>query len=149
MFSDLPGVECIVDDILVWGENDEQHDCRVRQMLQRCRQMNFKLNSDKLGINLAKYCTRPRTRLTPATSVGAGISCMARTFSGLTFNPSLLITCPTYWTSGARSSNFDLFTLKFIIPNLSDVSDPLRILVKNDVQWHWNREQQQSFDELK
>jgi hypothetical protein len=102
MFSDLPGVECIVDDILVWGENDEQHDCRVRQMLQRCRQMNFKLNkskfelrapnmrsgsetSDKLGINLAKYCTRPRTRLTPATSVGAGISCMARTFSGLTF----------------------------------------------------------------
>jgi hypothetical protein len=21
--------------------------------------------------------------------------------------------------------------------------------VKNDVQWHWNREQQQSFDELK
>ena len=22
MFSDLPGVECIVDDILVWGEND-------------------------------------------------------------------------------------------------------------------------------
>jgi hypothetical protein len=33
-----------VDDILVWGENDEKHDCRVRQMPQRCRQMNFKLN---------------------------------------------------------------------------------------------------------
>ena len=29
MFSDLPGVECIVDDILVWGENDEQHDSRA------------------------------------------------------------------------------------------------------------------------
>jgi hypothetical protein len=40
------------------------------------------------------------------------------------------------------------YLAKFI-PNLSDVSDPLRILVKNDVQWHWNREQQQSFDELK
>lgn len=31
---------------------------------------------------------------------------------------------------------------------LSDVSDPLRILVKNYVQWYWNREQHQSFDEL-
>jgi hypothetical protein len=40
------------------------------------------------------------------------------------------------------------YLAKFI-PNLSDISDPLRILVKNDVQWHWNREQQQSFDELK
>jgi hypothetical protein len=29
------------------------------------------------------------------------------------------------------------YWVKFI-PNLSDVSDPLRILVKNDVQWHWN-----------
>ena len=33
------------------------------------------------------------------------------------------------------------YLAKFI-PNLSDVSDPLRILVKNDVQWHWDREQQ-------
>lgn len=39
MFSDLPGVECIVDDILVWGENDQQHDNRVLQMLQRCEQI--------------------------------------------------------------------------------------------------------------
>jgi hypothetical protein len=52
MFSDLPGVECIVDDILVWGENDEQHDCRVRQMFQRCRQMNFKLNKSKFELLL-------------------------------------------------------------------------------------------------
>jgi hypothetical protein len=43
VFSDLPGVECIVDDILVWGENDEQHDCRVRQM-------NFKLNKSKFEL---------------------------------------------------------------------------------------------------
>ena len=33
--------------------------------------------------------------------------------------------------------------------NLSDVSDPLRILVKTIVQWHSNREQHQSFDDLK
>ena len=45
MFPDLKGVECIVDDILVWGETIAEHDS---QMLQRCREMNFKLNKSKV-----------------------------------------------------------------------------------------------------
>lgn len=48
MFSDLKGVECIVDDILEWGETIAKHDSRVQQMLQRCREMNFKLNKSKV-----------------------------------------------------------------------------------------------------
>jgi hypothetical protein len=55
---------------------------------------------------------------------------------------------PTDVTGVKRVLGLVQYLAKFI-PNLSDVSDPLRILVKNDVQWHWNREQQQSFDELK
>lgn len=48
MFSDLTGVESIVDDILVWGETAAEHDSRVKQMLQHCREMNFKLNKSKV-----------------------------------------------------------------------------------------------------
>lgn len=48
MFSDLKGVECIVDDILEWGDTIAEHDSRVQQMLQRCREMNFKLNKRKV-----------------------------------------------------------------------------------------------------
>lgn len=39
MFSDLKGVECIVNDILVLGVTIAEHNSRVHQMLQRCREI--------------------------------------------------------------------------------------------------------------
>lgn len=39
MFSDLTGVECIVNDILVLGDTIAEHNSRVHQMLQRCREI--------------------------------------------------------------------------------------------------------------
>lgn len=35
MFEDIPGVEVVVDDLLIWGENREEHDERLIQVLQR------------------------------------------------------------------------------------------------------------------
>ena len=130
-------VECIVDDILVWGENDEQHDCRVRQMLQRCRQMNFKLNKSKFEL-----------RAPEVQYVGHVIS-----KDGLKVSPEKVraiqeMPASTEVACVKRVLGLVQYLAKFI-PNLSDISDPLRILVKKDVQWHWNREQQQSFHELK
>jgi len=37
MFEDIEGVEVVVDDILVWGENEQQHDARLSQVLERVR----------------------------------------------------------------------------------------------------------------
>ena len=34
MFEDIPGVEAIIDDILVWGEDKKQHNVKV---LERAR----------------------------------------------------------------------------------------------------------------
>ena len=45
MFHDLDGVEVIVDDLLIWGENDEQHDSHLMQVLKRARNRNLKLNN--------------------------------------------------------------------------------------------------------
>lgn len=39
MFSDLTGVECIVNDILVLGVTIAEHNSRVHKMLQRCREI--------------------------------------------------------------------------------------------------------------
>ena len=35
MFEDIEGVEVVVDDILVWGTTEEQHDARLMQVLER------------------------------------------------------------------------------------------------------------------
>ena len=49
MFED--GVEVIVDDILIWGEN-EKHDTRLKQVLNHAKQRNLKLNRKKSQIKL-------------------------------------------------------------------------------------------------
>ena len=46
-FDDIEGLDVIVDDLVVWGENTEQHDVRLRQVLDRCRERN--LNSIKVS----------------------------------------------------------------------------------------------------
>ena len=46
IFSGIEGVEVIVDDLLIWGENQQQHDERLKQILERARQKNLKLNKE-------------------------------------------------------------------------------------------------------
>ena len=46
IFSDVPNVFGIVDDILVIGydNNGADHDAAVHRVLQRCEEVNLKLN---------------------------------------------------------------------------------------------------------
>ena len=50
MFENIEGVEVVVDDILVWGESEEQHDARLIQVLEKARVRNLKLNETKCHI---------------------------------------------------------------------------------------------------
>lgn len=47
IFEHIPGVTTMMDDVIVWGSTREEHDTRVRQMLERTRSVNLKLNRDK------------------------------------------------------------------------------------------------------
>ena len=40
-------MEVVVDDIIVWGENKQQHDARLVQVLEKARHHNLKLNKTK------------------------------------------------------------------------------------------------------
>ena len=44
LFSDIEGVETYIDDFIIHGSTEEQHDQRLRQVLDRCRKVNLKLN---------------------------------------------------------------------------------------------------------
>ena len=44
MFEDIEGIEVVVDDLLIWGENEQQHDDRLIQVLERARHRDLKLN---------------------------------------------------------------------------------------------------------
>ena len=53
MFEGLDGVAVVVDDILVWGKEDQEHDQRVLSMLERARQANLKLKKEKCDIRVS------------------------------------------------------------------------------------------------
>ncbi|XP_022805060.1 uncharacterized protein K02A2.6-like [Stylophora pistillata] len=54
LFQDIDGVEVIVDDLVVWGKDLEQHDVRLRQVLDRCREHNFKLNREECHFRVSE-----------------------------------------------------------------------------------------------
>ena len=75
--QDLPRVEVIADDILVYGcgESEEEymkdHDENLRRLLQRAREQNLKFNKKKLKLRLREVAymghilTRKGLRLDP------------------------------------------------------------------------------------
>ena len=54
IFSGIEGVEVIVNDLLIWSENQQQHNEWLKQVLERARQKNLKLNKEKSQIALNK-----------------------------------------------------------------------------------------------
>ena len=50
MLETLPGVDSIMDDIIVWGDNVEQHDGRLREILERAKSHQLRLILKKCKI---------------------------------------------------------------------------------------------------
>ena len=53
-FEGIEGVEIVVDDILVHGSTMSIHNQRVKQVLDRCREINLKLNRSKCRIGMSE-----------------------------------------------------------------------------------------------
>ena len=131
--KDLEGLEGVVN---VLGESVEQHDHRLRKLLDRLRSINLKLNRSKCKI-----------RMTEISYIGHVLS-----EKGLKPDPEKIraiqdMPAPEDKAALQRFTGLLQYLSKFI-PNLSDLSAPLRKLEGN-VDWHWGTKQQQSFDKLK
>ena len=57
IFGDLEGVCIMIDDLLVWGVNEKEHDERLKKVLDRARERNEKFNLKKCNFktNEVKY----------------------------------------------------------------------------------------------
>ena len=47
LLGDLPGVKTDIDDILLRGSSQEEHDKRLEAVLNKCEQINLSLNKGK------------------------------------------------------------------------------------------------------
>ena len=47
ILSYLKGVVCLIDDVLIHGKTQEEHDCRLRNVLERIKLVGLTLNAEK------------------------------------------------------------------------------------------------------
>ena len=128
---------CIVDDILVYGRNQEEHDRYLRSTLDRARQRGVKLNPKKceIGVKEVKY-------------YGSII-----TSEGEKPDPNKVhtITNMPYPESKEKVRTF-LGMVNYLAKfseKLASVSSPLRALLKEDVMFTWTEHEQQAYDKIK
>ena len=136
MLEGIQGAAAIMDDILVAGKNMKDHDMTLRKVIEKATEYNLKLNMDKCSI-----CQ------TSVTYVG-----LLLTADGLKpdlnkVRAVLEMPTPTDKEAVRRFLRFVTYLSKFI-PNLSEIDAPLRELVKTDVMFSWQPEQEQAFRKL-
>ena len=137
LFKDIPNVQIIMDDILIHSKTKDEHDKIVRLVLDRCRKVNLKLNPDKV-----KYQTDS------VKYIGHIIS-----KEGLKIDPDKVTAItnlpkPTNKKELLQFMGMVNYLGKFI-ENLSDINQPLRLLLKNENKWYWGPEQDKCFHKLK
>jgi hypothetical protein len=142
-FPGLPGVRSIIDDILIYGEGDTEeeaiadHDVKFRDLMERCKERNLKLNKDKLSLKMKEV-----------KFIGHLI-----TSKGLKPDPEkvrdiLDMPKPTNVSGVRRIIGFVTYLSKFL-PKLSDICKPLRKLTLKDSEFCWLDNHDNALDEIK
>ena len=124
VLEDLPGVLCIRDDIIIFGESSEEHDARVRAVFRPLEDNGVTLKFEK-G-EFAK------------SSIGHVVSA-----DGIRADPSN-VRAIKQMQKPKDVSDIRYFLgmanqLGKFIPNLSTVNQPLRDLLQNNNQWTGDR----------
>lgn len=137
LLQGIKGVANSQDDIRIGGRTRQEHDDRLRQVLDRLQENGITLNEKKcvfgveeitfLGHHLSSNGIRPTTtnQQTIQEFRAPVNKAEVRSFLGL-IN----------------------FSARFI-PNFSTISEPLRRLTKKDTEFVWQVTQQQAFENLK
>lgn len=137
LFQDLQNVEVSMDDILIHARTEPELQEHTRIVLQRIQKAGFKLNPQKcvFGATEVKFLGHvfSSAGLKPDPSKIEGITALK--------TPSSVNELQRFLGSVTYLGKF--------IPNLSELTQPLRELLKKDVAWLWSPEHDAAFSRLK
>ena len=133
----LEGVECQMDDILVFGDTYEQHDKRLEAVFRRLEENGVTLNLDKCEFAKEK-----------AAFLGHLI-----VKDGIEADPSK-VEAIRQMKAPADVSELRRFLgmvnqMGKYLPNLAQTSKPLRDLLSKESAWIWNIAQKEALEEIK
>ena len=126
-----------MDDVIVWGANKEEHDARLRKVLNVVKDANLKLKKEKCEFGVSQL-----------TFIGDLLS-----DSGVKPDPSKVSAIenmekPTCKAELQRFLGMITYQAKFI-PDLSTRTAPLRELLNKNNEWSWSERQDSAWQELK
>ncbi len=137
ILSGQDGVQCYLDDIIVYSDNPELHEKRLQSVLQRLQNCGLKLNIEKC-----------RFRKTELPFLGHVISA-----SGLHPNPDHVLAMqqapPPHDERSLRSFLGLAGWYSKFIPNYATLVEPLRALLRKSIGFCWTDEAQEHFNRLK
>lgn len=136
IFND-EGMEIYIDDILIWGRTPQEHNARLKKAFEMARQHNIKFQKSKckFGLREVKYLGH--------TFSENGISVDEEKVEAIKDMPR-----PTNKNDVQRFLGFVTYVSRFI-KNMSEKTKPLRDLIKHNVIFQWNAEQERAFEEIK
>ena len=137
ILGDIPGVVCLVDDILVTGRTQAEHDSRLRNVLTRLSKAGLTLGREKCEIN--KRSVKFVGQLVDELGVRPDPE-KVRAIQQMK-TPTTVSELRRFLGMINQQSKFS--------PNLADHTKPLRDLLSKKNQWSWGHEQQQAFERLK
>ena len=130
------------NDILIWGDGStieaatSNHDARLSALLERCQQKHIKLNVDKFQL-----------RKTELSYMGVTL-----TDKGVKPDPwkqDSIQAMPAPTNKEVRRLLGVVTHLSRFSEDLSTKSEPLRMLLKKDVAFTWEANEQHAFDKIK
>ena len=131
------GILCHMDDVLVFGKDEEEHDQRLESVLGRIRDSGLTLNREKcqFKVNTIEF-------------LGHKVSSEGIEVCDDKVKAVLAMEAPTNAKGLKRILGMVDYMRKFN-PQLAEVESPLRELLKKKNDWLWGSEQEHSFKEMK
>ncbi|UYV78016.1 hypothetical protein LAZ67_15003200 [Cordylochernes scorpioides] len=131
------GVNCHMDDIVIWGATREEHDERLRCVLRKLQDSGLTLNKEKciFSVKEIKFLGHLITE--------RGVLPDPNKVQGIREFPS-----PSSISEVRRFLGMVNFTGKFI-PDLSTILYPLNQLLVKRNDWRWDSAQEEAFEKVK
>ncbi len=137
VLRDIPGVLHYVDDVLIYGATQQEHDTRLRLVLQRLRDAGFVLSEAKCHYSKSEVVFLGHlisgTDIKPDPAKVAALQAMRP---------------PTNISEHRGLMGFINFLSQYV-PHFSALTEPLRRLQSTKTHFRWTEDQQQAFDLLK
>ena len=137
MVGDMEGVVCLIDDFLIYGSNQQEHDERLTKVLTKLGKEGLTLNKEKCKFS------QNQVRFLGHIIDESGIRGDPEKVAAIQKIPT-----PTNVREVRRFLGTVNQMSKFA-PNLAEINKPIRDLLVKDNQWTWGEPQQSAFDQIK